>query len=96
MKSPYELRANNGDEKGGTTHSDDEDGSEDKTDSSSDNNSNDSGHDDDDSNTNSDNNSRSYDSLYSRDDWGEPPSDKEDEVADLFYEEYDNDVDYYG
>ena len=96
MKSPYELRANDGDKKGGTTHSDDEDGSEDKTNSSNDNSSNDSGHDDDDSNINSDDNSRSYDSLYRRDDWGEPLNDKEDEDADLFYEEYDNDVDYYG
>ena len=52
--------------------------------------------DDDDSSTNSDyNSSRSYDSPYSEDDWGEPPSDREDEDADLFYEEYDSDVDHY-
>ena len=96
LKSMYELRANDGDGEGGTTLIDDDDGSEDKSDSSSDSRSNDSGHDDDDSNTNSDdNNSRSYDNLYSGDDWGEPPSDGEDEDADLFYEESDDDVDYY-
>ena len=76
LKNLYELIASDGDEEGGTTPSDDEDGSEDKSDS---------GHDDDDSNTNSDdNNSRSHDSPYSGDDWGEPPSDREDENADLF------------
>ena len=95
LKSTYELRANDGDGEGGTTLSDDDDGSEDKSDSSSDSRSNDSGHNDDDSNTNSDDNNRIYDSLYSGDDWGEPPSDREDEDADLFYEEYDSDVDYY-
>ena len=96
MKNPYELKANDGDKEWGTTPSDDEDGSDDKNDSSSDNSSSDSGHDDDDSSTNSDdNNSRSYNSPYSGDDWGEPPSDREDEDADLFYEEYDSDVDYY-
>ena len=42
-----------------------------------------------------DNSSRSYDSPCSGDDWGEPPSDREDEDADLFYEEYDSDMDYY-
>ncbi|KAK9997816.1 hypothetical protein SO802_017419 [Lithocarpus litseifolius] len=64
--------------------------------SSSDSGSNDNGHDDDDSSTNSDDsNNRSYDSPYAGDDWGEPSSDREDEDADLFYEEYDSDVDYY-
>ena len=96
LKSTYELRANDGDGEGGTTLSDDDDGSEDKSNSSSDSRSNDSGHNDDDSNTNSDDNNRIYDSLYSGDDWGEPPSDREDEDADLFYKEYDDDVDYYG
>ena len=96
LKSPYELRANDGDEEKGITPSDDEDGSEDKSNSSSDSSSNDSGHDDDNSSNDSDdNNSRSYDNLYSGDDWGEPPSDREDEDADQFDEEYDNDVDYY-
>ena len=47
LKSPYEVRANDGDEEKGTTPSDDEDGSEDTSDSSSDSSSNDSGHDDD-------------------------------------------------
>ena len=96
LKSTYELRANDGDGEGGTTLSDDDDGSEDKSNSSSDSRSNDSGHNDDDSNTNSDDNNRIYDSLYSGDDWGEPPSDREDEDADPFYKEYDDDVDYYG
>ena len=95
LKSLYELRANDEDEKKGTTPSDDEDGSEDKSDSSSDNSSSNNGHDDDDSSTNSDNNSRSYDGPYSGGDWGEPPSDREDEDVDLFYKEYDSDVDYY-
>ena len=96
MKSPYELEANDGDEEGGTTLGDDEDGSEDKNDSSSDNSSSESGHNDNDNSTNSDDNSnRSYDSLYSGDDWDEPPSEREDEDANLFYEEYDSDVDYY-
>ena len=96
MKSPYELRANDGDEEGGTTLSDDENESEDKNDSSSDNNSNDGGHGDDNSSINSDDNSnRSYDSPYNGDDWGEPPNEREDEDVDLFYEEYDSDVDYY-
>ena len=96
LKSPYELRANDEDEEGGIAPSDDEDRSDDKSDSSSDNSSNDSGPNDDDSSTDSnDNSSRSYDSPYSGDDWGEPPSDREDEDADLFYEEYDSDVDYY-
>ena len=96
LKSPYELRANDGDEERGTTPNDDEDGSEGKSDTSSDGNSNYRGHDDDDSNTNSDDNNKSYYNSYNGGDWGEPPSDKEDEDADLFYEEYDDNVDYHG
>ena len=93
LKSRYELKTN---EEGGTASNDDKDGSEDRSDSSSDNNSSNSGHDDDDSSTNNnDNSSRSYDSPYSGDDWGKPPSDREDENANLFCEEYDSDVDYY-
>ncbi|KAK9984534.1 hypothetical protein SO802_034059 [Lithocarpus litseifolius] len=96
LKSLYELRASDGDEEDGTAPTDDEDESDDKSESSSDNSSSDSGHDDDDSSTNSDDNSsRSYDSPNGGDDWDEPPIDKEDEDADLFYEEYDSDVDYY-
>ena len=95
LKSLYELRANDGDEEGGTSLSGDEDGSKDKSDSSSDSSSSGSGHDNDNSSTDSDDNSRSYDSPYSGDDWGEPPNDREDEDPDLFYEEYDSDVDYY-
>ena len=95
LKSPYEIRASDGDDEGGIALSDNKDESEDKSDSNSDNCS--SGrHDDYDSTTNSDNNSnRSYDSPYSGDDQGEPPSDREDEDVDLFYKEYDSDVDYY-
>ena len=96
LKSPYELRASDGDEEGGIAPSDEGDGSEDKSDSISVSSNSDSGHDDDDSSNNCDgNSSRSYDIPYSGDDQGEPPSDREDEDADLFYEEYDNDVDYY-
>ena len=95
MKSPYELRANDEDEERGAAPSDDEDESDDKSDSSSDGSSNDSGHDDDDSSTNNVDNSRSYDSSYNGDDWGKPPSDREDEDVDLFYEECDDHVDYY-
>ncbi|KAL0001386.1 hypothetical protein SO802_015167 [Lithocarpus litseifolius] len=36
-----------------------------------------------------------YDSQYNAIDWGEPPSDREDEDEGLYYEDYDNDVDYY-
>ena len=94
LKSPYELRANDEEEEGGTTPSDDEDGSEDKSDSNSDSSSNDSGPNDDNSNTDSDDNSnKSYDSLYSGNDWGKPPSDRENEDVDLFYEEYDSNLD---
>ena len=98
LKSPYELRTNNEDEEGGAAPSDDKDGSDDKSDSSSDSNSNnnDSGHDDDDSSTdNESDSSRDYNSLYSGSDWGEPLNDREDKDADLFYEEYYNDVDHY-
>ena len=96
MKSPYELRTSDGDEERGAAPSYDEDGSKDKSDSSSDGSSSDNGRDDDDSSTNSDNNSsRSYDSPYSSDDWGELANDRKDEDADLFYKEYDSDVDYY-
>ncbi|KAK9988583.1 hypothetical protein SO802_028822 [Lithocarpus litseifolius] len=95
LKNPYELRTYNEDEEEGAAPNDDEDGSEDKGDSSSDNSSCDSGHDDDENCTNIHNSgNRSYDSLYSGDDWGEPPSDGEDKDEDLFYEEYDSDVDY--
>ena len=68
LKNPYELRASDGDEEGGTTPSDDEDGSEDKSNISSDGSSSDSGHNDDDSGTSGDDiSNRSYDSLYSGD-----------------------------
>ena len=96
LKSSYELRANNEDQERGAAPSEDEGGSDDKSDRSSDSSSNDNGLDDDDSRTDSnDNSNRSYDSLYSSDDQGEPPSDTEDEDADLFYKEYDSNVAYY-
>ncbi|KAL0010862.1 hypothetical protein SO802_005970 [Lithocarpus litseifolius] len=58
--------------------------------------SSDSGHDDDDINNDSEsNNSEDYDSQYSGNDWGDPTSDREDEDAYFYYEEYDDDVDYY-
>ena len=80
MKSRYELKVNDEDEEWGAAPSDDEDGSEDKSDSSSDNNNNDIGPNDDDNNIDSDVNSgKSYDSPFNGDDWGEPPSDREDE-----------------
>ena len=41
------------------------------------------------------NNSEDYDSQYSGNDWGEPPSEREYEDDGLYYEDYDNDVDYY-
>ena len=95
LKCPYKLTANDEDEEGGAASSDDEDEDDDKSDSSSDSSSSDGGHDNDDSSTNSVDNNKSYDSPYSGDDWGEPPSDREDEDADLFYEEYDSDMDHY-
>ena len=92
LKSLYELRAN--DEE--AAPSDDDDGSDDKSDSSSNSSSNDSGHDDDDNNGDSEsNNSEDYDSQYSGNDQGKPLNDREVEDTDLFYEEYDDDVDYY-
>ena len=95
IEKPYELRANDEDEEGVVAPNDDEDESNDKSDSSNDSSSNDSGEDDDSSIDSDNNNSKSYDSPYNGDDWGEPPSDREDEDADLLCEEYDSDVDYY-
>ena len=87
LKSPYELRANDEDEEGGVAPSDDNEGSDAKSDSSSDNSNSDSGHSDDDSNNDSEsNNGEDYDSQYSGNDWGEPPSDREDEDIELYYE----------
>ena len=96
LKRPYKLRANDKDEEEGVAPSDDEDGSDYKSDSSNDSSSSDNGHNDDDSSTdNESNNNEDYDSQYSGNDQGKPPSDREGEDADLFYEEYDDDVDYY-
>ena len=93
LKSLYELRANDEDEEGEAAPGNDDEGSDTESNSSSDNSNNDNGHDDDDSNSNSEsNNGEDYDGQYSGNDWGEPPSDREDEDADLFYEEYNDDV----
>ncbi|KAL0015139.1 hypothetical protein SO802_002208 [Lithocarpus litseifolius] len=95
-ESSYEERTSDEDEEGGKAPSDDDEGSDAKSDSSSDNSSSDSGHGDDDSNSDSEsNNSEYYDSQYSGNDWGEPPSDREDEDEGLYYRDYDDDVDYY-
>ena len=94
LRSPYELRANDEDEERGTSFSDEVDGSEDKNDSSSDSSSSDSGHGDDDSSTDSDDNSTDNDNISSRS-YDIPYSERGDEDADLFYQEYDSDVDYY-
>ena len=96
MKSPYELRTNDEKEEEGGAPSDDDEGSDAESDSSSGSSSSDNGHDDNDSNSDSENNnSEDYDSQYSGNDWGEPLSDREDEDTQIYYEEYDDDVDYY-
>ncbi|KAK9997796.1 hypothetical protein SO802_017399 [Lithocarpus litseifolius] len=94
MESPYEARTSN--EEGGEAPSEDHEGSSTRSDSSSDSSS-DSGDRNDDSNSASEsNNSEDYVSQYSGNDWGEPPSDREDEDVGLFYENRsDDDVDYY-
>ena len=90
MKSPYELRANDEDEERGPTPSDDEDEGDDKSYSSSDSINSDGGHGDDDSNTNSDdNNNKNYDSLYSNDDWGELPSERD---VDYYDQDIEDDI----
>ena len=81
MKSPYEARTSN--EEGGEGPSDDHEGSSNKSDSSSDSSS-DSGDIKDDSNSNSESNNSED---YSCNDWGEHPSDREDEDVGLFYED---------
>ena len=96
LKSPYEVRTSDEYEEGGEAPSDDDEGSDAKSDSSSDSSNSDSGHGDDDNNNDSEsNNSEDYASQYSGNDWGEPPSDREDEDEGLYYEDYDDDVDYY-
>ena len=97
MKSPYEARRVNVEDKEvRKAFSDDDESSNGESDSSSDNNSNDNGHGDDNSDSDSEsNNSADYDSQYSVSDWGETPSDRKDEDEGLYYEEYDDDVDYY-
>ena len=92
MKSSYEVRTS--DEERGEAPSDDNGDS--KSDSSSDSNNSDSGHGDDDNNSDSEsNNSEDYDSQYSGNDWGEPLCDREYEDEGLYYEDYDDNVDYY-
>ena len=97
LKGPYEGRTSDEDKGGGKAPSDDDEGSNNKNDSSSDSNSSDTRDGEDDNNSYSDsNNSEDYDSQDSGSDWGEPPSDREDEDVGLFYEDHsNNDVDYY-
>ena len=97
-KSPYEARTSDEDEEGEEAPSDDDKGSNGKSDSSSDSNSSsDYGNSEDDSNSDSESNdSEDYGGQYSGNDWGEPPSDKEDDDVGLFYEDcFDDDIDYY-
>ncbi|KAL0010936.1 hypothetical protein SO802_006044 [Lithocarpus litseifolius] len=71
--------------------SDDDEGSNSKSDSSNGSSSSDSGDGEDDSHSDSEsNNNEDYDSQYSGNVWGEPPSDREDEDEGLYY---DDDVD---
>ncbi|KAK4597078.1 hypothetical protein RGQ29_014899 [Quercus rubra] len=95
--SPYEARTSDEDEEGGEAPSDSDEGNNSKSDSSSDSSSSDDGDSEDDSNSDSESdNSEGYDSQYSDNDWGEPPSDRKDEDVGPFYEDYFNDnIDYY-
>ena len=97
LKSPYEARTSDEDEEGGEAPSDSDEGNNSKSDSSSDSSSSDDGDSEDDSNSDSESdNSEGYDSQYSDNDWGEPPSDRKDEDVGPFYEDYFNDnIDYY-
>ncbi|XP_030936473.1 uncharacterized protein LOC115961677 [Quercus lobata] len=91
LKSPYEARISDEDEKGGEAPSDDDESSNNKSDS----NSSSSGNDEDNSDSESDS-SEDYDNQYSGNDWGKPPSDREDKDEGPFYEDdSNNDVDYY-
>ena len=96
LKSPYDARTRDEDDEGEEAPSDDDDGSNSESNSSSDSNSSDSGDGEEDSNSDSESNdSEDYDSQYSGNDWGEPPSDREYEDDGLYYEDYDDVVDYY-
>ena len=87
LKSLCEARASDEYEKEGEPPSNDDEGSNNESDSSSD-----SGDGEDDSNSdNESNDSEDYDSQYSGNDWGEPPSDREYEDDGLYYEDYDDD-----
>ena len=88
LKSLYEARTSDEDEEGGEAPSDSDEGSNSESDNSSDSSSSDNGDGEDDSNSDSEsNNSGDYDSQYSGNNWGEPPSDREDEDVGLFYDE---------
>jgi len=95
LKSPYKARTS--DEERGEAPSDDDEGSNSKSDSSNDSSSSDDGDGEDDSNSMSEsNNSEDYDNQYSGNDWGKPPSDRDDEDVGLFYKDhFDDDIDYY-
>ena len=94
LKSPYEVKTC--DEEGGEAPSDDDEGNNSKSDTSNGNNSSNNGDGEDENHSDSEsNNSEDYDSQYSGIDWGELSSDREDEDEGLYYEDYDDDVDYY-
>ncbi|KAK9991390.1 hypothetical protein SO802_026375, partial [Lithocarpus litseifolius] len=97
LKSPYEARTSYEDKEGGKAPSDSDEGSNSKSYSSSDSNNSDDGDSKYHSNNDSESdNSEGNDSQYSGNDWGEPPSDREDEDVGPFYEDhFDDDVDYY-
>ena len=95
LKSPYKARKS--DEEGREASIDDDEGSNIKSDNSSGSSSSDNRDSEDDNNSDSEsNNSEDYNSQYSGNDWGEPPSDREDEDEGPFYEDHsDDDVVYY-
>ena len=96
MKGPYEGRTSDENEEGGEAHSDDDEGSNSKNDSSSDSSSIDNGDGEDDNNNDTDSyNSEDYDSQYSGNDWGEPPSDREDEDVRPFHKDHSEENVYY-
>ena len=97
LKSPYEARMSDEDEERGKAPGDSDESRNSKSDCSSDNDSNDDGNGEDDSNSDSESNkSKDYDSQYSGNDWGGPPSDREDEdVGPLYEDHFDDAVDYY-
>ncbi|KAK9986288.1 hypothetical protein SO802_031239 [Lithocarpus litseifolius] len=97
IESPYGTRTSDEDKKGEEAPSDDDEGSNSKSDGSNDSCSNDDGDGEDHSHSDSEsNNGEDYDSQYSGNDCGEPPSDRENEDEGPFYEDhFDDNMDYY-